>query len=124
MPRLATPTITERMEAARRIAATDEALASASGCALVHVDTIKVREHLSPAAPPDEDFNSSVKTEIARRQMMDHMSGKVIACAKCRTLSELVSLYRCYYCGVWYCRPCAGKHFESKHNTEVSQGND
>ena len=25
-------------------------------------------------------------------------------------------LFRCYYCGVWFCESCAEKHFGKEHN--------
>lgn len=29
----------------------------------------------------------------------------------CGELKHWVFLFRCLYCGIWYCQPCAEKHF-------------
>jgi hypothetical protein len=70
-----------------------------------------VREHLSLSSPPDEDFNSERKTEISRRQLMDHLAGREIKCAKCSLVRAMHSFYRCRFCSVWYCPKCADAHF-------------
>lgn len=88
----------------------------------IHIDTITPAEHLSPTAAADEDFNSSVKTEIARCQLIDHQAGRLVACAKCRVQGKLESLYRCYYCAVWYCRKCAGIHFGAPSQSHDERG--
>jgi hypothetical protein len=69
-------------------------------------------------ACPDEDFNESAKTEIARLQLTDHLAGREIACAKCRLVRPMHAYYRCRWCGVWYCLTCAGVHFgpDSTHS--------
>lgn len=78
---------------------------------MVHVDTIRFAEVLTLKAPPDEAFNEAVKTEIARCQLIDHASGHQVPCAKCREPFRITSLYRCFYCAVFYCRKCGAEHF-------------
>lgn len=99
--------------------------APATGWASVPIDSINVIEHLSPNSPPDEDFNSGRKNEIARMQIMDHRAGKPVACAKCKVeYRDIVSLYRCRYCGVWYCAKCADAHFGGPNSVLNNLGSD
>lgn len=32
----------------------------------------------------------------------------------CHKLVKYIYMYRCLYCGVWYCKECAEKHFGAK----------
>lgn len=70
---------------------------------------------LSRANPTDVDFDPAIKTEIAQRQMEDHLEGRQIACAMCRWERPMHTFYRCRYCGVWYCHSCALVHFAPSH---------
>lgn len=33
------------------------------------------------------------------------------ACRECGRVRDLWDLYRCYYCGQWYCDDCGADHF-------------
>jgi len=70
----------------------------------------------SRKAPPDEDFNPGRKREIAALQLRDHLAARRIKCAKCSDEYQLQSLYRCRFCGVWYCHRCADVHFGPARN--------
>jgi hypothetical protein len=71
---------------------------------------------LSKENPTDVDFAPDIKTEIAKRQMEDHLQGREIACAMCRWERPMHTFYRCRYCGVWYCHSCALAHFGPTHS--------
>ena len=34
-----------------------------------------------------------------------------VPCGECERATGLNVMYRCLYCGIWYCEPCAEKHF-------------
>lgn len=34
-----------------------------------------------------------------------------ITCPSCEWVRAAVSMYKCLYCKVWYCEPCAELHF-------------
>lgn len=87
----------------------------------VHVDEVRFRQRLSAQMPPDEDFNSERKTEIARCQLIDHLGGHEIKCASCDYTRALHSFYRCRFCGVWYCPKCALVHFGTAKEGEVAE---
>ncbi len=35
-----------------------------------------------------------------------------IPCAECKKETVLIYLYKCLYCGLFYCKKCAKKHFK------------
>lgn len=37
-----------------------------------------------------------------------------LACGECLTETEMRLLYRCYYCHIWFCEECMGKHLEER----------
>lgn len=63
-----------------------------------------------------EDIERSRKTvasqllEILRSVPED----ACITCGGCGRRVRFRSLYRCYYCGVWFCEACAPGHFGGK----------
>lgn len=34
-----------------------------------------------------------------------------IPCGRCRHFAALWNAYKCFYCGIWFCRACAQQHF-------------
>ena len=49
-----------------------------------------------------------------RRQLMEILPyrGEVLVHCVCGNRISLMYAYRCFYCGLYFCRACAGKHFE------------
>lgn len=45
-------------------------------------------------------------------QMKEVLRDKtVISCGNCRRKIRIIYTYRCFYCGIIYCRRCAKNHF-------------
>jgi len=34
-----------------------------------------------------------------------------IACGNCDQELSVLNAYKCFYCGIWFCRKCGGEHF-------------
>ena len=45
------------------------------------------------------------------RQIKNARAGKDVECPPCGRKLPLWALYRCVYCGTWFCQSCAEKHF-------------
>lgn len=43
-----------------------------------------------------------------------HEGNTWIDCGKCYSAYPLWKLYRCYYCGIWFCERCCPEHFGKK----------
>lgn len=92
-----------------------------TGMKNVHVDlivTAEMKDVRSRTAPADENHNPESKTIIMRLQIEDLLAGRRIACAKCKNCCHVMMLYRCRFCGVWYCAGCADVHF-GRHGKPV-----
>jgi len=48
--------------------------------------------------------------EILKRQHKEQQDG-AITCAGCDWRRALTMAYRCLYCGLYFCHPCAETHF-------------
>lgn len=51
---------------------------------------------------------------IAQSQCLEARKGLLghyITCGDCGKKVELIWAYRCYFCGIFFCEHCAGKHF-------------
>ena len=48
---------------------------------------------------------------LLNRQIKSAMAGEKVKCGKCHRALRIVSVYKCLYCGVWFCARCAEQHF-------------
>lgn len=56
--------------------------------------------------------SSKEKQKILKAQHMDLCAGTMTTmCPDCRQLRHFTLLFKCLYCGVYFCRNCAEKHF-------------
>ena len=68
-----------------------------------------------PAFNPDwipdglEDRDEILKTVFS--QMMSASKGELVKCTTCGNHYRPWVMYRCYYCGRYYCEVCSPKHF-------------
>ena len=42
-----------------------------------------------------------------------------VTCEGCKQKVNFWYMCRCYYCGFFYCRPCAGEHFSEKIENHI-----
>jgi len=59
--------------------------------------------------------------KIARKQLMSAAKGKDVTCFCEKVTVPAFKLYRCYYCGIFFCDRCAPDHFgqtREEHNEE------
>lgn len=45
-------------------------------------------------------------------QIRHAMRGEPVPCHICSTPIPLMFAFKCYYCGFWFCKKCAGEHFK------------
>jgi predicted RNA-binding Zn-ribbon protein involved in translation (DUF1610 family) len=58
----------------------------------------------------EEEYKGNLRKALdAYRYAKKH--NKAI-CETCKREIDLASVYRCYYCGLYFCRRCAKIHFE------------
>lgn len=57
-----------------------------------------------------EDIDRDIKRAFVRRQTQEAMDTAHVHCG-CGKLRPTWLMYRCYYCGEFYCEPCAPEHF-------------
>lgn len=60
----------------------------------------------------------------ASAQLMEAVHGDPVTCSCGKVSAPCYKLYRCYYCGVWFCDSCAAEHFgktREEHNKEHYQ---
>lgn len=50
------------------------------------------------------------KAGVIQSQWMEAVEAGTVHCP-CGRLRDLTLTFRCLYCGVWYCTPCAEAHF-------------
>ena len=64
-----------------------------------------------------EGMSDADRTEIlmeAHKQYKQALKGEQIDCAGCDRRPVLLKMYRCYFCGRYYCPACAKEHFGSR----------
>ena len=52
--------------------------------------------------------------EWIRKTYLQAYKGKLVTCRGCNKSMKLYLLYRCWFCGSYFCRICAEKHFGKK----------
>jgi hypothetical protein len=61
-----------------------------------------------------EDYNLHATQEQAlalKEQLRDAFETGAVNCPTCGTRRGIEIVYRCLYCGFWFCFECAEKHF-------------
>ena len=69
-------------------------------------------------------FNIHKKTEtekdkfilqklIIRQTVIVSKHNFKLTCGACSKTFDIVGMYKCLYCGIWFCRRCAKIHFEN-----------
>lgn len=72
---------------------------------------IRVIVEAIPAPPaPKQELSTEETRVIVRKQIAQARKGKVTC--ECGVVAPLWLMYRCLYCGRYWCKSCAGKHFE------------
>ena len=61
----------------------------------------------SPIYGGELDPNKEIKDQLSYRIS----KGGLALCFNCRGYSTVNEMYKCFYCGVFYCRHCSEKHF-------------
>ena len=61
--------------------------------------------------PSCESEKNILRQLIVKQTIAAHKQSAVISCGSCQKIINLARLYKCLYCGVWFCRRCAKKHF-------------
>jgi hypothetical protein len=63
--------------------------------------------------PPKTEEDRLAILERVRRQAFERGSDgqALITCGDCARGFPMWAMYRCFYCGVYFCRVCAGIHF-------------
>ena len=61
------------------------------------------------------DEKRKQNTILMRRQCTAIIENKSVPCS-CGSSVPVIHMFRCYFCGVWFCRCCAGDHFGSEGN--------
>lgn len=56
-------------------------------------------------------MNTTEKCTLVRLQLKLARDGEHIPCGGCGRESRSRSQFRCYYCGIWYCKKCSAAHF-------------
>lgn len=69
-------------------------------------------------APPRNPQEKIEILRFARRQIDQVLDLKPITCACCEKDHPILHVYRCYFCGLYFCRLCAKEHF-GHHSGEV-----
>lgn len=67
---------------------------------------------------PEHEASTPEKRVQVARQLRVAMRGGAPPCG-CGNKPPWWKLYRCYYCGAWYCEACAPGHFGGKRPTFV-----
>lgn len=70
-----------------------------------------------PTIPEDERIRKRV---LLKNQLRAIEHGqRTVPCAECGNEVRLIYLYRCRWCGLWFCPKCAEKHFEQTDLLEL-----
>ncbi|MFW5497738.1 MULTISPECIES: hypothetical protein [unclassified Maridesulfovibrio] len=76
-----------------------------------------LKRGFDPNIPEDERIQKRV---ILKKQLKAIEHGqKKAPCAECGEEVRLIYLYRCRWCGLWFCPKCAEKHFEQTDLLEL-----
>ena len=73
------------------------------------------------AAPPDVIEANTIKLRRQCRELHGHGQGAggdgpiIWITCPCSRRIALVYAYKCFYCGIWWCKKCAEDHFEDHH---------
>ncbi len=62
-------------------------------------------------APPKDEQERAARRSFMRRQLHQVLDRQPVTCACCEKDFEILHVYRCYYCGLYFCGDCAGQHF-------------
>lgn len=54
--------------------------------------------------------------EWVKKSYGQAMTGKPVTCRGCKKDFKLVMLYRCYFCGSYFCAICGKAHWGSRGN--------
>lgn len=69
-----------------------------------------------------DDVFIAVKSAFVAQQFKEAMGPQMLSCG-CGRKIPIRFMFRCFYCGEWYCRPCAAKHFGPTIQTPMKEGN-
>jgi hypothetical protein len=64
----------------------------------------------------DEDVSVLFKLVLLQQTQLISIRGIIVTCYCGRTINVNYA-FRCFYCGLYFCRICAARHF--KNNMEV-----
>jgi len=49
--------------------------------------------------------------EVVQKQLRQAIKGELVNCVDCQQERPLAKIYRCFFCGRYYCPACAKHHF-------------
>jgi len=58
----------------------------------------------------EEEYNENMKW--AFKSFSQATAGKLVTCRGCGKDFKLINLFRCYFCGSYFCRKCGKEHFK------------
>jgi len=64
--------------------------------------------------PKTQEELEQLRIAIQRQLKQAMEDPTYVDCATCNTPYPLWKLYRCYFCGLWFCDNCAAYHFGKK----------
>ena len=77
---------------------------------------------LSDMVPRTDDERAQKLELVAKQTKQVHSTG-IVTCECGNTVKVYGLIYKCFYCGVWFCHKCAKRHFgEMKENKEIAGG--
>ncbi len=62
-------------------------------------------------APPGCEQEKAEIRHIVRRQVGQVLDGEKITCAGCQQDFIFLHVFRCFFCGMYFCRRCRKDHF-------------
>ena len=62
-----------------------------------------------------EDKNTLLSLIYLQQEQIISIHGTIVTCF-CGKRISVYYAYRCFFCGLYFCRECASRHFRIEHN--------
>ena len=83
---------------------------------LSHALVLVPAELVDRPARTDDEYR--LKRVLTRRQIESVRLGEYVPCP-CGRKIDLSAAYKCLFCGVWFCRTCAERHFGPQRGRDL-----